>query len=116
VLLVTSPQNLAGMVVRKAAHMVRDIEIPMLGLLENMSYFVCPDTGKRHEIFGPSNAEAMAKGLGVPFLGRLPIDPQVAALCDRGEVENYDGAGFLTIAKRIVELAPAAHRPKMSKA
>jgi Mrp family chromosome partitioning ATPase len=116
VLLVTSPQNLAGMVVRKAAHMVRDIGIPTLGLLENMSYFVCPDTGKRHEIFGPSHPELMATALGVPFLGRLPIDPQVAALCDRGEVENFSGDGFLPIAERIVELAPAARRPKMSKA
>jgi Mrp family chromosome partitioning ATPase len=116
VVLVTSPQNLAGMVVRKAAHMARDIDIPILGLLENMSYFVCPDTGKRHEIFGPSNPELMASMLGVPFLGRLPIDPQVAALCDRGDVENYAGDGFLTIAERIVELAPHARRPKMSKA
>ncbi len=115
VVLVTSPQNLAGMVVRKAAHMVRDIGIPILGLVENMSYFVCPDTGSHHEIFGASNPELMASQLAMPFLGCLPIDPSIASLCDRGEVENYPGDLFGPIAQRIVELAPVASAPKMQK-
>lgn len=115
VVLVTSPQGLAGMVVRKAAHMVREIGIPILGLLENMSYFVCPDTGSHHEIFGPSNPEQMASQLGMPFLGCLPIDPSIASLCDRGEVEHYPGDLFGPIAQRIVELAPVASAPKMQK-
>ena len=115
VILVTSPQSLAGMVVRKAAHMVRDIGIPILGLLENMSYFMCPDTGKHHEIFGPGNPESMASQLKMPFLGCLPIDPDIAALCDRGEIENYPGVLFGPIAKRIAELAPVAIPPKMNK-
>jgi Mrp family chromosome partitioning ATPase len=115
VVLVTSPQSLAGMVVRKAAHMVRDIEIPILGLVENMSYFVCPETGSHHEIFGTSNPELMASQLHMPFLGRLPIDPSIASLCDRGEVENYPGDLFGPIAQRIVELAPVASAPKMQK-
>ncbi|MBN1568619.1 MAG: Mrp/NBP35 family ATP-binding protein [Acidobacteria bacterium] len=115
VVLVTSPQNLAGMVVRKAANMVRDIGIPILGLLENMSYFVCPDTGAHHEIFGKSNPEDMASELGMPFLGCLPIDPLITSLCDRGEVESYPGDLFEPFAGRIVELAPAASSPKMQK-
>jgi Mrp family chromosome partitioning ATPase len=115
VVLVTSPQNLAGMVVRKAAHMVRDLEIPILGLVENMSYFVCPDTGSHHEIFGASHPELMASQLAMPFLGCLPIDPIIASLCDRGEVESYPGDLFAPIAQRIVELAPVAGAPKMQK-
>jgi Mrp family chromosome partitioning ATPase len=115
VVLVTSPQNLAGMVVRKAAHMVRDIEIPILGLLENMSYFVCPETGSHHEIFGKSTPEHMASQLHMPFLGCLPVDPSIASLCDRGEVEQYPGDLFEPIARRIVELAPVASAPKMQK-
>jgi Mrp family chromosome partitioning ATPase len=115
VVLVTSPQSLAGMVVRKAANMVRDLEIPILGLVENMSYFVCPDTGSHHEIFGASNPELMASQLHMPFLGCLPIDPSIASLCDRGEIENYPGESFDPIAQRIVELAPVASAPKTQK-
>jgi Mrp family chromosome partitioning ATPase len=115
VVLVTSPQILAGMVVRKAANMVRDIGIPILGLLENMSYFVCPDTGSHHVIFGPSKPEQMASELGVPFLGCLPIDPSIASLCDRGEIEKYPGELFDPIALRIAKLAPVAGAPKMQK-
>ena len=115
VVLVTSPQGLAGMVVRKAAHMVRDLEIPILGMLENMSYFVCPETGSHHEIFGPGNPETMAAQLGMPFLGCLPIDPAIASLCDKGEIENYPSDLFRPIAQKIVELAPVASAPKMQK-
>jgi Mrp family chromosome partitioning ATPase len=115
VVLVTSPQSLAGMVVRKAANMVRDIGIPILGLLENMSYFVCPDTGAHHKIFGPSKPELMASQLGVPFLGCLPIDPAIASLCDRGEIENYPGDLFTPIALQIAKLAPAAGAPKIQQ-
>jgi Mrp family chromosome partitioning ATPase len=113
VVLVTSPQDLAGMVVRKAAQMVGHIGVPLLGLVENMSYFVCPDTGKRYEIFGPSHAAEMAMQLAVPFLGRLPIDPRVAALCDVGQVELYDSGVFRPIAERIIELTTTARPPVM---
>jgi hydrogenase maturation protease len=113
VVLVTSPQDLAGMVVRKAAQMVEQVGVPLLGLVENMSYFVCPDTGKQHEIFGPSHPEVMAARLGVPLLGRLPIDPKIASLCDRGQIEYYLADAFQPIAERLVELAPAARQPVM---
>jgi Mrp family chromosome partitioning ATPase len=113
VVLVTSPQDLAGMVVRKAAQMAEQVGVPILGLVENMSYFMCPDTGKQHEIFGPSHPELLADRLGVPLLGRLPIDPAIASLCDRGEIETYGGDGFVSIAERLVELAPDARQPVM---
>jgi Mrp family chromosome partitioning ATPase len=110
VVLVTSPQDLAGMVVRKAAQMAQHMKVPVLGLVENMSYFVCPDTGKQHDIFGPSHAEEMASRLGVPFLGRLPIDPEIATLCDAGRLEDYPAEAFETIARRLAETTPAAVR------
>jgi Mrp family chromosome partitioning ATPase len=114
VVLVTSPQDLAGMVVRKAAQMIGKVGVPILGLVENMSYFVCPDTGKQHEIFGPSRSEGMAAWLGVPFLGRVPIDPNIAQLCDTGRIETYAGDVFAPIADQIVELTPLAAAPVMA--
>jgi Mrp family chromosome partitioning ATPase len=108
VVLVTSPQDLAGMVVRKAAQMAQHLNKPILGLVENMSYFVCPDTGKRHDIFGPSHAEQVALTLGVPFLGRLPVDPEIARRCDAGQVESYPAEAFASIAERLAQRAPAA--------
>jgi Mrp family chromosome partitioning ATPase len=113
VVLVTSPQDLAGMVVRKAAQMVKQVGVALLGLVENMSYFVCPDTGKQHEIFGASRAELMAARLGVPFLGRLPVDPRIATLCDAGQIEFYASEAFQQIAERIAELTPTARQPVM---
>ncbi len=111
VVLVTSPQDLSRMVVRKAAQMVVQVDVPLLGLVENMSYFVCPETGKQHEIFGPSRAEQMADWLGVPLLGRLPLDPEIASLCDQGEIETYEGDGFRSITEQVVERAPDARKP-----
>ena len=76
-----------------------------------MSYFVCPDSGKRHEIFGPSHAEQVALQLGIALLGRLPIDPEIAKLCDAGQIESYPAEAFAPIAKRLEESAPAARPP-----
>jgi len=106
VVLVTSPQDLAAMVVKKAARMAQVMGVPILGIVENMSYVVCPDTGRRLEVFGPSKAKIMAAQLGVPLLGRLPIDPQIAQLCDEGRIEEYRSDDFAAIAKRLVESAP----------
>jgi ATP-binding protein involved in chromosome partitioning len=110
IVLVSSPQDLAGMVVRKAAHMARQMQAPILGLVENMSYFECPDTGKRYEIFGPSHAEETAALIGVPFLGRLPVDPEIARLCDAGRVEEYSLEVFAPIAKDLVTRAPVTQK------
>ena len=111
VVLVTSPQDLAGMVVRKAAQMTLELKIRLLGLIENMSYFVCPDSGNRHDLFGPSRAEEAARQLGTPFLGRLPIDPEIARLCDAGQIESYPAARFAPIAQHLAKSTPAARAP-----
>jgi ATP-binding protein involved in chromosome partitioning len=108
IVLVTSPQGLAGMVVRKAAHMAQQMQTPILGLIENMSYFDCPDTGKRYELFGPSHGEETAQSLGVPFLGRLAIDPTIAKLCDAGRLEEYSAPAFVPIAQKLAERTPEA--------
>jgi Mrp family chromosome partitioning ATPase len=108
IVLVSSPQDLAGMVVRKAANMARQMGTPILGLVENMSYFDCPDTGKRYELFGPSHAEETAQRIGVPFLGRLPIDPEIARLCDAGLIEDYAGELFSPIAQDLARRTPEA--------
>lgn len=106
VLLVTSPQDLAGMVVRKAARMAQILNIPILGLVENMSYVQCPSCSQKIDIFGPSQAEETARALGVPLLGQIPLDPELAMRCDNGQVELYTGDVFDPIAARIVELVP----------
>jgi ATP-binding protein involved in chromosome partitioning len=111
VVLVTSPQDLAGMVVRKAAKMAEHLSIPILGLVENMSYFVAPDTGKRYEIFGPSHAQQTASRLGVPLLGRLPLHRQIAELSDAGRIEEYPADEFVPIAQKLIKTMPEAKEP-----
>lgn len=106
VVLVSSPQDLAEMVVRKAARMAQRMAVPILGLVENMSYFVCPDSKRPYEIFGPSRGEAMAARLGVPFLGSLPLDPRVAALSDSGEIESFPTEDFRAVARRLIQESP----------
>jgi ATP-binding protein involved in chromosome partitioning len=111
VVLVTSPQGLADMVVKKAAQMAAQLNVPIMGLVENMSYVICPDTGKRLEVFGPSKSAVMAKQLYVPLLGQLPIEPQIAELCDVGRIEDYPAEEFVPIAQKLAELALPARRP-----
>jgi hydrogenase maturation protease len=91
VVIVFSPQELAAMVVRKAVKMAREsMHIPIVGVVENMSYLTLPDTGQRIELFGKSKGEEMAKAAGAPLLGQIPIDPELARLCDVGDIERYD--------------------------
>ena len=106
VVLVTSPQDLAGMVVRKAAHMAQRMKVPILGLVENMSYVVCPRCGEEIWVFGPSRAMQTAQGFWTPFLGRLPLDPELACRCDAGEVEKYAAQAFEPIVEQVVEGMP----------
>ena len=113
VLLVTSPQDLAGMVVRKTADMVQKIGIPILGLVENMSYFKTPDTGKDYEIFGPSHANVTAQALNIPVLARLPIDEGIAMYCDQGKVEECQMPEFQAVTEWIERITPECHPPKM---
>jgi len=107
VVLVTSPQDLAGMVVRKAARMAQHMGAPILGVVENMSYIICPECGEKIEVFGPSGAMRTAMDLQVPLLGQLPLDPELAVRCDAGEVEEYEAEVFKPIAEKVVERVPA---------
>lgn len=88
--LVTTPQELAGMVVRKAVYMLNEMHIPIIGVVENMSFFRCPDTGCTHEIFGPSHVEEIAQAANAPVFGRLPINPDVTALMDSGRMDEVN--------------------------
>lgn len=91
IVIVTSPQDLVSLIVKKAFNMAKTMNIPILGIIENLSFTVCPDCGKQINIFGESKAEKVAAEMGVPFLGRLPIDPVLADLCDQGEIEKFEG-------------------------
>jgi Mrp family chromosome partitioning ATPase len=108
IVLVTSPQDLAGMVVRKAARMAQHMGAPVLGVVENMSYITCPKCGEKIEVFGPSQALHTTAQLAVPLLGRMPLDPELARRCDAGEIEAYAGEFFEPIAEEVVERVPAA--------
>ena len=88
IVIVASPQELVSMVVEKAVKMAEMMNIPILGLVENYSYFRCPDCGKQHHIFGESHIEEIASAHGLKVAARLPIDPALAAACDAGDVEN----------------------------
>ncbi|MCC8123795.1 MAG: Mrp/NBP35 family ATP-binding protein [Oscillospiraceae bacterium] len=87
IVMVTSPQDLVRKIVAKAVNMAKLMRVPLLGLVENFSYFVCPDCGGRHEIFGPSTLDKVAEEFAIPVLGRIPADPRFSGYCDRGEVE-----------------------------
>jgi len=91
IIVVTSPQELVSMIVSKAVKMAEMMDIQILGLVENMSYFKCPDNGKDYQIFGDSHIEEIAKEHSLPVLAKLPIDPKLAAACDRGMIELFDG-------------------------
>ena len=90
IVIVTTPQDLVTMIVKKAYNMAKLMNIPVIGLVENMSGFVCPDCGKEYKIFGESKIDEIAKELGVPVLARIPIDPKTAALVDKGAIELAD--------------------------
>ncbi len=87
IIIVTSPQELVSLIVSKAVNMAQMMNIPILGLVENMSYVTCPDCKKEIKIYGESHIDAVAEKYGLSVLGRLPIDPEIAANCDKGLVE-----------------------------
>lgn len=90
IIIVTSPQDLVSMIVKKAVNMAKKMNIPILGIVENMSYFQCPDCGKRHEIFGKSHIDEIAKEEDIKVLAKIPINPEVARQVDEGLVEYID--------------------------
>ena len=89
IVIVTSPQELVSMIVGKAVKMARMMNIPILGLVENMSYALCPDCGKEIPLFGQSRLDEVAQLYGISAMDRLPIDPKLSALCDSGDIELF---------------------------
>ena len=91
IIVVTSPQELVSMIVSKAVKMAEMMNIPIIGLVENMSYFTCPDNGKDYNIFGESHIEEIADKHNLKVLAKIPIDPRISTACDRGMIELFDG-------------------------
>lgn len=103
VLMVTTPQALAGLIVRKAMDMTQKMEIPVLGLAENMAFFPDPTTGEAIEIFGRSQAGEILESFKLPLITRLPIDPKLAELCDAGKIEHYSSDAVNNLGTVVVE-------------
>ena len=106
IVIVTTPQDLVKMVVEKAVNMAKIMHVPVLGLVENMSYLVCPDCGKKMEIFGHSKAEEIAAEYGIPAVAKMPLDARISTLADQGRIEDYDGAALADVYQAI-EKAPS---------
>ena len=108
IVIVTTPQDLVSLIVEKAVNMAKLMNIPIVGIVENMSYFACPDCGKKHEIFGKSHVEEAAKTFGIPHFARLPMDPKLTSMVDRGAIELYEGDWLDGITDAIDEMSPKA--------
>ena len=103
IIVITTPQDLVGLIVSKAIKMAEMMNIPVLGLVENFSYFECPDCGKKHSIFGESKTDEIAAKFGLPVLAKLPIDPKTAALADKGAIELSDMDKVMPVVKALAE-------------
>ena len=101
IIVVTSPQDLVSMVVAKAIKMAEMMNVPVLGIIENYSYFKCPECGTETQIFGPGKVDDAAAEFGIDVLGKLPIDPKLAAACDRGMIESFEGDWLEKAADKI---------------
>ncbi|MBN1920806.1 MAG: Mrp/NBP35 family ATP-binding protein [Anaerolineae bacterium] len=101
VVIVTSPQDLADMVVRKAARMAEQLHVPIIGIVENMSYVICPHCGERHEIFGKGRAEEMALAFNTQFLGQMGLDSELTQLSDAGEIETYTNPDVARVVEQV---------------
>ena len=101
IIVVTSPQELVSMIVGKAVKMAEMMKVPVLGIVENMSYFECPDCGKRHAIFGESRIDALAEAYGIEPVAKLPIDPKLSGLTDQGRIEDYETDALSEILQKI---------------
>lgn len=102
-IIVTSPQELVSMIVAKAVKMAEIMNIPIIGLVENMSYFRCPDNGKDYQIFGDSHIDEIAAQHNLEVLAKLPIEPKISAACDGGRIEFLDGDWLDPVAKILEE-------------
>ncbi len=103
IVVVTSPQELVSMIVDKAVKMAKMMNIPVLGIVENYSYFECPDCGKKHHIYGESHIDEVAKEHGIETIAKLPINPKLAAACDKGMIELSDCKEIKALADAIIK-------------
>jgi len=103
IVIVTTPQDLVKMVVEKAVNMANIMNIPVLGLVENMSYLSCPDCGKQIEVFGSSKAKWIASEYAIPAIARMPLDPEITKLADAGRIEDYDGSPLKDVFDEIAK-------------
>ena len=106
IVVVTTPQDLVKMVVEKAINMAKIMNVPVLGLVENMSYLSCPDCGKQIPVFGTSKADAIAKEFGIPAVAKMPLDARIAVMADNGRIEDYQTDALDEVFAQI-ESAPA---------
>jgi Mrp family chromosome partitioning ATPase len=104
IVIVTSPQELVSMIVKKAVKMAKMMNIPVLGIVENMSYFVCPDCKSKHSIYGDSGVDSIAAEFGIDTISKLPINPKLAAAADKGMLELFEGDWLDNIANKIENL------------
>ena len=104
IIIVSSPQELVGMIVGKAVQMAQMMHVPTLGLVENMSYAVCPDCGKHIQVFGDSHVDETAEKYGLPVLAKMPIDPELAKEADAGMIETFAGEYLDGAAKAVAAL------------
>ena len=103
IVIVTTPQDLVTLIVKKAVNMAKMMNIPIIGIVENMSYFECPDCNKKHYIYGESKIDEVAAELGVPVLAKLPINPANATLVDKGAIELSEEKQFIDVIKKMAE-------------
>lgn len=127
IIIVTSPQALVAMVVEKSVNMAKMMNVPVLGIVENMAYFTCPDCGSNHEIYGKSHVENIAQHHRIKVLGKIPLDPRIAEACDDGLVESLNGEWMDELANNLVKrlkevdetvsirIAAAIHEEAISK-
>ena len=104
IVFVATPQELVGMIVQKAVNMARAMQLPLCAWVENMSYFVCPDCGKRQEIFGRSRAEELARQFAIPVTARLPLNAELAAAADRGGIESLNPSELGPVLQALEQL------------
>ncbi len=108
IIMVSTPQDLAAMIVKKAVNMAQKMNKPILGVVENMSYLYLPEIDKPIEIFGKSRGEEVAQAAGAQLLGQLPIDPELAKLCDEGKIERYSSDALSSLVQKLMPLLPPA--------
>lgn len=103
IIVVASPQELVGMIVEKAVKMANMMNVPLLGLVENMSYFMCPECGKKHSIFGESHIDEIAEKYNTKVIAKVPVDPDLAQRVDEGRAEMFEGDYFDDAAEYLEE-------------